>query len=527
MKTTFNHGEYYTPIQMEIPVDLEKIIEISDPIYTFNEIMNQIDLYKYFAGKESKIGRPRFDCVKLLKIILFAFMENGYASLREIEKLCKTDIRFIWLLDGLKAPSYSTISNFMNEMLVESIEDIFNDINSYMFAQENVDLNHVYIDGTKFEANANKYTWVWKKACRTSRERTYMYLTQLIQKINETDLLGFSFKIGVRKEYTIEYVEYIIEQYQRILGIDVTSFVHGSGKRKSLEQKHYEKLEEYLKKLKKYAHHIRICGDERNSYSKTDNDATFMRIKRDYMGNDQLLPAYNVQLGICDEYIAVMDIKQYASDMECFVPLMEKFNCTYGFYPCYPVADAGYGSYNNYLYCEQHGMEKYMKFTMFKKETTDKKYREDPFRAVNFQRDADGNLICPNGRKFEYLYDRAVKGNKYGRTEEFYQCEDCNDCPYADKCKKGNSNRTIRMNEELTSIHKEVLDNLSSTHGLLLRANRCIQAEGTYGIIKWDRQYKRIRRRGLKSVIFEFTAICIGFNLYKFHLKKQKRLLAA
>ena len=113
------------------------------------------------------------------------------------------------------------------------------------------------------------------------------------------------------------------------------------------------------------------------------------------------------------------------------------------------------------------------------------------------------------------------------RTEEFYQCEDCSNCPYADKCKKGAGNRTIRMNEELTHIHKEVLGNLTSAQGLLLRANRSIQAEGTYGIIKRNRQYKRIRRRGLKSVNFEFTSICIGFNLCKYHLKKQKRLLAA
>ena len=90
---------------MKIPVDLEKIIEISDPIYTFNEIMEQIDLYKYFAEKGGKTGRPRFDSVKLLKFILFAFMENGYAYVRNIEKLCKTDIRFIWVYDGLKVPS--------------------------------------------------------------------------------------------------------------------------------------------------------------------------------------------------------------------------------------------------------------------------------------------------------------------------------------------------------------------------------------------------------------------------------------
>ena len=143
-----------------------------------------------------------------------------------------------------------------------------------------------------------------------------MYLTQLIQEINETDLFLHNFKIGIRKEYTIEYVEFVTEQYQKVMGIDISAFVYGSGKRKTALQKHYEKLTDYLKKLKKYAHHIKVCGDDRNSYSKTDNDATFMRIKRDYMGNDQLLPAYNVQLGICDEYIAVMDMKQYASDME-------------------------------------------------------------------------------------------------------------------------------------------------------------------------------------------------------------------
>ena len=107
-----------------------------------------------------------------------------------------------------------------------------------------------------------------------------------------------------------------------------------------------------------------------------------MRMKKDYMGNDQLLPGYNIQFGVCDEYIAVYDVKQYASDMDCFKPLMEKFNRVYEKYPEYPVADAGYGSFNNYLYCEEHGMKKYMKFTMYEKESKDKKYREDPYRAT-------------------------------------------------------------------------------------------------------------------------------------------------
>nr|WP_269142029.1 transposase [Pectinatus frisingensis] len=187
-----------------------------------------------------------------------------------------------------------------------------------------------------------------------------------------------------------------------------------------------------------------------------------MRVKTDYMGNDQLLPAYNVQFGIADEYIAVADVNQYRSDMDCFVPLLEQFHKTYGFYPKYPVADAGYGSYNNYIYCEQHGMEKYMKFTMYKKETADVKYRDNPFRTVNFKIDKEGALRCPSGQAFHLQYRRNVKGNLYGRQEEVYECENCTDCPYASECKKTNKNRTIRLNQELTSMHREVVDNLES-----------------------------------------------------------------
>ena len=279
-------------------------------------------------------------------------------------------------------------------------------------------------------------------------------------------------------------------------------------------------MEEYVEKIK-------ICGEERNSYSKTDHSATFMRIKKDYMGNDQLLPAYNVQVGAADEYIAVVDVNQYRSDMDCFIPLMNKFYTTYGFYPKYPVADAGYGSYNNYIFCEQHGMKKYMKFPMFKKETTDKKYHEDPFRAVNFPIGKDGIMRCPNGKRFYLQYQKNVKGNKYGRQEEVYQCEDCSSCPYAEQCKKTDKNRTVRINRELTAMHQEVIENLESIQGALLRMNRSIQAEGTFGIMKNDRWYKRIVRRGIKSVLLEVFLVSIGHNLYKYHNKQKKGATAA
>ena len=519
----------YTARQLKLPLEIEKIIDISDPVYTFCEVMDHIDLSGYFVEKKGcKTGRPRCDAEKLLKVILFAFMEQGFCSLREIEKLCRTDIRYMYLLDDMKAPSFATFGNFIRNELTTAIEKIFIDVNSYIFKADNVDLEHAYIDGTKIEANANKYTWVWKKSCMTNRDKMFTKITALINAMNNDVLYLLGVKFETREEYAIEYLETLIEKYSDIVGLDNSTFVNGKGHRRSIHQKQYEEMAGYISRLKNYAQHIEICGESRNSYSKTDHDATFMRIKTDYMGNDRLLPAYNMQTAICDEYIAAVDAKPYASDMECFVPLMEKFHDLYGHYPKYPVADAGYGSYNNYLYCEEHGMEKFMKFTMFEKETKDDKYHNNPYRISNFRQDESGNLICPSGRRFIYKYDRHVKGNRYGRTEEIYECEDCTGCPYKDDCcRKASGNRTAHLNRELTAIHREVIDNLESIHGALLRMNRSILAEGTFGTIKWNRTYKRLFRRGEKAVLLEFTLISCGFNLYKYHNKKSRLIRAA
>lgn len=524
MRLTQNTNGNYTTRQLKLPLEIEKLIDIADPVYTFCEVVDHIDLTPYFVDdKDYKTGRPRCDAQKLLKVILFAFMENGISSLRDIEKLCRNDIRFLYLLDGMKAPSFATFGNFIRDELTTSVERIFKDINRYIFEKEKVDLEHAYIDGTKLEANANRYTWVWKKSCEKNRIKVFEKLSILIDAMN-SEVLGYlGVKFEAREEYAIDYVESLLEQYRQITGIEINAFVSGKGHRKTIHQRQYQELEEYLERLKSYAAHIEICGEKRNSYAKTDHDATFMRMKRDYMGNDQLLPAYNVQAVICDEYIAVIDAKPYASDQDCFVPLMEKFKETYGHYPKYPVADAGYGSYNNYLYCEEHGMEKYMKFTMFEKETKNEKYRNNPYRAVNFKRDEKGNLICPNGKSFVFKYNRHVRGNKYGRCEEVYECETCEGCPYKTECSKSaKGNRTIRLNRELTSFHEEVISNLSSIHGALLCMNRSIQSEGTFGIIKWDRSYKRLLRRGKENVLLELMLISCGYNLYKYHNKKNR-----
>lgn len=521
---THLHNEYYTPIQLRLPLDLETSISFDDPIYTFDEVMKGCNLEKYLKSDDKDPrGRIGFNLVTMLKVVLFGYMINGNISTRKLERLCVNDIRFRWLLKNEDSfPSHMTICNFQNNYLKDNIENIFNEINQVIFQKDKVDLNHIYIDGTKMEANANKYTWVWKNACLTNRLRLYNKITTLLESINDKILCCECYRYDSREEYTIEYLENIVCDYKKRFHIDSTSFVKGKGHRKPITQRFYESLTGYLSKLKEYAIKIETCGDKRNSFSKTDKDATFMRIKRDYMGNDQLLPAYNLQFGICDEYIAVADINQYASDMDCFIPLMLKYYKTYDRFPRFPVADAGYGSLNNYIFCKLNGIELFMKFGSYKKETTDMKYHNDPFRSVNFKKDKEGNLFCPNHKKFIFFKKVPIRGNKYGREEEKYICEDCSNCPFLSKCHKSKGNRVITLNEELTSYHKEVIQNLQSVHGALLRMNRSIQSEGTFGILKEDRKYKRIVRRGLNSVNLEIFMISCGYNLMKYHMKKHR-----
>ena len=403
--STINH---FKTKQAVLPLYISDYLDICDPVLVFDRFMEGIDLEKYLKNVPEHItGRIRYNPTNMLKAILFGFMSNGYISLRELEDNCKVNLRYMYLMEH-QTPSYRTFGYFIENILAPSVEELFRDINQKIFTEEHVDLNHLYIDGSKFEANANKYSWVWKKATEKFRYKLYEKITVLFHAINE-ELAPFGIKIETNTEYVPAYLKEVIKRYSGIYEIDESKFVHGIGHRKTPQQRHYERLQEYTTKLEEYVERIAVCGPNRNSYSKTDHSATFMRIKKDYMGNDQLLPAYNVQFGIADEYIAVADVNSYRSDMDCFIPLLEQFHETYGFYPKYPVADAGYGSYNNYIYCEQHGMEKYMKFPMFKKETTDAKYRDNPFRAVNFKIDADGLLRCPAGQAFHLQYRQNVK----------------------------------------------------------------------------------------------------------------------
>ena len=242
-----------------------------------------------------------------------------------------------------------------------------------------------------------------------------------------------------------------------------------------------------------------------------------MRMKTDYMGNTALLPAYNWQLVSAGELILFGLTSQSASDNKCFIPLMNKYKSLFGTYPKTPVADAGYGNLETYSFCKNNQIELFMKFASWEKETHNKKFHEDPFRSVNFKIDDEGHPICPNGKKFFKLNETPIKGNKDKRTEEKYQCESCEGCPFKNQCNQSNHNRVININRTLTSYHKEVIDNLASERGIELRCNRSYMAEGAFGVIKQDYNYRRISRVSLKKVNLELYLIIIGFNLAKYH----------
>ncbi len=508
-------------IQMKLPLDLGIKINISDPVVTFKEVMEGVNLNKYLIKDSAETrGRDGYDPKVLLKIVLFAFMIN-VRSTRKIEALCRNDIRFMYLSDEI-TPSHMTICNFINDYLLDSIENISNDIVSYIIKKQNIDISTIFIDGTKIEAFPNKYTWVWKNACITSRDRQFKHLKELFYNINNACILEPGICFEEKESYSIEELEKYSSIILSLIEKKEITFVYGRGHRKDILQRYYDRLGKIIKLLKDYAIKIDKCGEHRNSYSKTDVDATFMRMKTDYMGNTSLLPAYNWQLVSSSELILFGLTSQYASDNKCFIPLMNKYKSIFGSYPKTPVADAGYGNLETYSFCKNNKIELFMKFASWEKETHNKKFHEDPFRSVNFKIDEDGHPICPNGMKFYKLYEKPIKGNKDKRTEEKYQCENCEGCPFRNQCHQPKNNRIISINRTLTSYHKEVIDNLASERGIELRCTRSYMAEGAFGVIKQDYNYRRISRISLKKVNLELYLIIIGFNLAKYHNLKYR-----
>jgi len=496
----------YNAFQLILPLDLAVMIAKDDPIRSFVNVLEGAQLEK-FLKRPSK-GRQDYQDFTLLKILLFAQMNQIY-TLRAIEQACRTDIRFIWLAGGI-TPSHMTFQRLINQRLNGRIEDIFVRINQVLIEKEDIDTSVLYIDGTKIEANATKNSFVWKKATIKHRQNLFVHISELLAS------MGLETKTHYSSDELLPIWMNLLNRIQT----EQIELVKGKGHHKPLLQKQYEQLKQHWEKLCEHEKRLTICG-ERNSYSKTDSDATMLHMKEDYyMKTGIFKPGYNLQIGVSDEYVMCAQCFPNPTDTLTFIPMLEHFKNLYGYYPKIPVADAGYGSYDNYLFCLSQQMELYQKYSNYESEKNGR-YRKDSFYGKAMLQ-PDGSLRCPNGKGFHLKEEKVHEHGRYPRYEEVYVCEDCDGCPFATKCKKSEHNRTVRMNRILLEMQAAAKENLDSPRGIQLRMQRSAQAESTFGIIKSNWGKSRFTRRGKKNVENELLLMLIGYNLMKFHKKSQR-----
>jgi transposase len=514
----------YITTQIQLPLNLDITFKVSDEVITFNNLVKNIDFNKFFEREyQSNLetrGRKKKSRANILKAILFAFSIR-VRSTRDIEDLCKHDTRFMYLLDSVAPPSHTTINNTINSLRY-NIDDVLVEINKQILIKDSeVNPNVVYIDGTKLEAYANKYTFVWKKSIQKYKNNLNQKITNLIPRVN---LLLFENNYPcfiIKDVYESSELLDIIIILKNIIDKDEVCLVYKQGKRKVEIQKLFDLFEEYHKKMLDYETHLVIMGENRNSYSKTDHDATFMRMKDDHMRNGQLKAGYNMQIAIANEYVMAVEIYQDRTDFATFIPFLKRFDYLYNFYPKKPVADAGYGNFDNYKFCIDNNIDLYQKYTMYSKEK-EKKYKNNIFNKTNFNKDEDGNYICPNNKKLIFEFNKKMQHTKEEKYEKIFRCHDCEGCTLRDKCTTSKIGRTISINEEYESYKKIARDNLNSMEGINLRVNRSIQVEGAFGVMKENMKYRRFNRRSKEKAKLEATLVSIGMNISKFHNKKYR-----
>ena len=505
----------YTAFQFKLPLDFYLNIPSDDPVTSFVEIMKGLDTSKYFK-KIPHRGNQGYDPHMMLNVVLFAFM-NNVPSLRELETLCRYDIRYMWMADN-ERPSFMAFQRFISNILSHEVEDIFYDICRRLIEIEKIDVSVLYIDGTKIEANAKKNSFVWKASLINRRKKLFEKIITEINVLNSQ----YNFNYETKTKYKSQYIGQIADDLMNYMVQNQIDLVYGAGKRKHDIQRRYEHILEYYIKLMKYEEMLEICGD-RNSYSKTDHDATMMNMKYDYYNQTGVFkPGYNVQIGTSDEYVMHVGIYPNPTDTKTFIPFMKDYYEKYGCYPKWPVTDAGYGSYDNYMFCIINKMELGMKYNYYAKKN-DPKFKKKIYHSYNFKKDSDGRKICPQGHRFDQNMGEHIKEDgEYLQITQVYGCGHCNECPVREECTKSPLGRTVQINPILEEMHQKVDENLSTEQGKEMKRQRSIQTEGAFGVIKYDIGYERIRRRGIKNVKTELFLVFIGFNLRKYHHKKHR-----
>lgn len=475
--------------QVVLPLNIEKLIPENDNVFKVAEICETLD-YTKLAREYVRVWR-KTNPVTLFMVVVYAYMNRLYSS-REIESACRTDIRFMWILGMEEAPDHSTIARFKYGRLVPVIEELFYQFIEKLVAMGEVSYTNVFVDGTKVEANANKYSFVWAKSVRK-------HLNKLEAKI-EKAVEETAFKYGYPSNIGFEDLLECLMKTAAFLKIE---FVYGKGKHKKQIQRDIDRLIEYGDKRHDYIESLKIAG-KRNSYSKIDVDATFMRMKEDYMRNGQFKAGYNAQIAVESEYIVGAGLFHNPTDTTMLIPFLERIRRQSRRKILNVVTDAGYASEENFDYLERNGQRAFIKPQNYEISKT-RKYKEDIFRPEHMQYDSKADeYTCPGGKKLRYFSTRKSKtDNGYETTRKVYKCESCEGCPYRGKCHTSDGDRQIRVSHKLNEQNRRAYELITTDEGVKLRTNRSIQVEGAFGVIKQDFGFKRFLARGkLKAETF-------------------------
>lgn len=509
--------------QLKLPLNIDYMISVNDSVRLLSQFIEEMDLSDlystYFRIRENQLS-PR----KMLKIMIYAYMNRIYSS-RSIENACRRDINFMFLLEGASAPDHSTIARFRTLHFAPCVERILAETSNFLYKLGEISGESIFIDGTKIEAYANKYTFVWKKAVTKNMAKL---LNKLAEFVGECEEL-YDIKLIYKNIVQIKHVKKLRRKLYALKELENIEFVHGCGKRKTQLQKSIEKLEEYLAKLKEYTKKIHTCGN-RNSYSKTDVDATFMRMKEDAMKNGQLKPAYNVQHGVDSEYITWLTVGPQPTDTTTLIPFLKSMEEFLDFKYLKIVADAGYESEENYSFIEENEQIAFIKpsnYEISKK----RKFNIDIGKLENMNYDEDNDCyICRNGKKLKVSLVKIRKSKTgYESEKTVYTCESCNDCSYKTDCIKGNNYKIpfekrikrFEISKKFNKQRRSCLERIVSDEGCLLRMNRSIQAEGSFAQIKQDMNFRRFLCRGKQNVLAESVLLALAHNINKLHNKIQ------
>lgn len=506
------HFRSYDPDQtLLFPQRIDRDIPKDDPVRILKSVIESLDL-SGFKKLYHERGRSPYHPKMMLMVILYSYMNNVY-SCRKIEKLLYRDIYYIWL-SGYQKPDFATINRFRNRVKNE-IGHIFTLLVLILVEKGFVTLEVEYLDGTKIESKANKYTFVWRKSVERNREKLLEKIRVLLQQINEQMAQDKAADVA-SLELTPQTLCEISKEFKEALGSAPEAKTKEEKAAQRGKNKMFKELERHGEKLAEYNSRLEQM-EGRNSISKTDPSATFMRMKEDAMCNGQTKPGYNLQISSENQFITDFALFPNPTDTLTFIPFLGSFPGRYGRFPKRVVADSGYGSEENYRFMDEAGIEGFVKYNRFHLEHRPR-YKPDTFHPDSLYYNEEGDYyICPMGQRMSRtgtVQTRTEGG--YISQSACYRAIRCKGCPLRCLCYKAKANqRTIRVNHRLNAYKRKACELLTSEEGIKERGRRCIEPEAVFGQMKSNMAYRRFRHMGKDKVVMDFTFFAIAFNIKK------------